>query len=238
MDGNGNPVMPGGQASNNFGGLQEYTKYFGQACAANGFGAVSTGVQQAYTFTVSPGGQGVTYTVGVDPSRTITSGAFTSGYEFLNVTAPNVPQRNLFGVFYRINGQLTSNFSLSRDVDPGHITYSYCFLSSTSACGAEADVTSTTIPTTVTVNVPTDCTAAPTKDDIVFSGAVKSANAYTIDIANDTAALTVSYKITFTGAYAALGERTLTRCGVAAPTNPNPDPGTGGGGGSGGGTGG
>ncbi|GAA0428344.1 Ig-like domain-containing protein [Leifsonia naganoensis] len=238
MDGNGIPVMPGGQASNNFGGLQEYTKYFGQACAANGFGAVSTGVQQAYTFTVSPGGQGVTYTVGVDPSRTITSGAFTSGYEFLNVTAPNVPQRNLFGVFYRINGDLTSTFSLSRDVDPGHITYSYCFLSSTSACGAEADVTSTTIPTTVTVNVPTDCTAAPTKDDIVFSGAVKSANAYTITITNDTATLTVSYKITFTGAYAALGERTLTRCGVAAPTNPNPDPGTGGGGGSGGGAGG
>ena len=232
MDGNGNPVMPGGQASNNFGGLQEYTRYFGQACAANGFGAVATGTQSAYTFTISPGGPGVTYTVGVDPSRTITSGAFTSGYEFLSVTAPNVPPRSLFGVYYRINGNLTHDFALSKDSDPGQITYSYCFLDSTSSCGANAPVTPTTIPTTVTVNVPTDCTVAPTKDDIVFSGAVKSAGAYTTDVSIDPATRTVSYKITFTGAYQALGERTLTRCGVAAPTNP--DPGAGGTGGTGG----
>lgn len=226
MDRNGNPVMAGGQSSKDFSGLDQYTQYDGQACAANGYGAVASGVQSAWTFQTAPGGSATTYSVGTDPSRTITSttptGTYTSGYEFLTVNAPDVPQRPAFTVLYRINGSLTPNFALSKDSDPGSITYSYCFLGSAGACGAGSPVTTATVPTTVTVNVPTDCTATPSPDDVTFSTAVRSANAYTVAVATDATTLTVTYTVTFTGAYAALGERTLTRCGVAAPTNPDP----------------
>ncbi len=235
MDRDGNPVMPGGQTSTSF-PAEEYNHYFGMACAANGFGAVATATVDTYTWVTPPVGDAATYTVGTNPSKTSKSGGFTSGYEFLDVTAPKVKSQNLSTVYYRISGNLTQNFALSPDSDPGQITYSYCFLGMTSSCGNGSPVTPTTIPTTVTMDVPTDCTATPSKNDIVFSDAVKSAGAYTVEVSTDATTLTVTYKVTFTGAYQALGERTLTRCGVAAPTNP--DPGTGTGPGTGAGTGG
>jgi hypothetical protein len=234
MDGNGNPVMRGGQAGTTFSGLDEYSRYYGQACATNGFGAVATAVLSAFTWTSAPSGPSATYTVDTNPSRRIGPANQPSGLEFLNYTAPDLqksapPAHSV--LYWFTNGPSgTSNFSLSSETDPGAIGYRFCFLGQAGACSASSPVTPATLPTTVTMNVPTACTPTPSAKDVTLSRAVESSGAYKVDVAPDLTTNQVVYTITFSGAYSALGVQKLYGCLVPAPTAPDPGGGDAGGG--------
>lgn len=208
MASDGSPVM-GTYGSDNaiFKELARYERYFVQACASNGFGAVASSVQTADTLLEFPSGGAVDYTV----ARVPDSSADGSRAAYDEFTAPVIPPLPSFTVVYRIAGVDTEAFVLDSNVLPGAITYRYCYRGDRSSCGAEAPVRALTAPTTVTVAVQPTCTAAPLPTDLVFSHAIQPTD-YSVRIQPGAVPNTVTYTVTFSRAFEALRPAVLTRC--------------------------
>ncbi len=175
-------------------------------CISNGYGAVMTTAQRAYTFSPPPPPAGpFTYSIETTASRS--GGTFTFGLAAAPAPPPDVAG---YAVRWRIGGQLRSSFSLDPDVNPGQITVLYCVQGDDSLCSGETLVTPANFPTTVVIDTPPGggfagfgCPSDP--DDVAVSGAV--AGDYSVAVSGDTLTVTLN------GIWSGLSvERTYSAC--------------------------
>lgn len=230
MGSDGHPVLSGGQASADFTGLQTYQNYSAIACATNGFGTAQS-VQSGIAWTVTPGPTGtLSYTVATAPSfqTTKVGGAnYTSSADYGMASGPTVTTDGKASAFFHlyVNGYTESSFTLRPDRVPDSPSVESCFQQGFQ-CSQPSSISATTAPTIVHVSVESSCIAVPAPKDVVVSAGVGGSDyAVTPSTATSTSGTTtISYTVTFSGAFGSLAPTTLTRCFSPPPPSPTPPP--------------
>ena len=230
MGSDGHPVLPGGQASADFTGLQQYQDYSAIACAANGFGTAES-VRSGIAWTVTPGPTGtLSYTVATAPSyqaTTVGGANYTSSADYGMASGPTVTTDGKASAFFHLyaNGYTESSFTLRLDRVPDSPSVESCFRQGF-LCSQPSSISATTAPTIVHVSAESSCIAVPTPKDVVVSAGVGGSDyAVTPSTATSTGGVTtISYTVTFSGAFRSLAPTTLTRCFTATAPSPTPPP--------------
>jgi hypothetical protein len=192
-------------------GLQEYEQYSTKACASNGYGIAETRGPEVWTYVNAPAPPGASYRVSPTPNK---DGAF---YAYRLERAPQLELPNRFEPQFSVFGGWESSFRLDAERITGSVLGRGCRFAGM-YCTGETSITAETAPNEVTVQFPTQqCIADPKSSDVRVSNSASGS----AQIAPSTDGTTVTYVVTFTGAFSSLASITHT---VPACAPPEPEP--------------
>lgn len=196
-------------------GLADYELYHVKACTTNGFGVDSTGIVDVFTFVSADAPEGdTTYTVATTPSQN--GNLYT--YDLQSPPAIDVPNR--FTAQYWLYGEWRDTFTLSADAAPGDVRARTCRNGFLGYCSGETAITPATAVTTVAVEFAAACSATATEDLVTISQAARGSRSIVITPAADKTS--AEFRITWTGAFAALDP--LVHTVELCPPPPDPEP--------------
>jgi hypothetical protein len=199
--------------------------YYIKACGTNGYGIAQSEPKFAdsYPTPTAPTGD-LTYTVGNTPVTT-----HGTVRDYVLKKSPKPTPKNKYDVVYKRGGETSTEFgSLLRLESAPGISVAYCrdrFIVGYT-CDPSSDVNATGAPTIVRVEFPTACRPAKKARETNpgwVSQAARNSVTITADVSDDR--LTVTYTVTFTGAFRSLQPAVSDPiCVTPDPVPPKPTP--------------
>jgi hypothetical protein len=197
--------------------LSPNTTYQVGVCLSNGYGAVWSNIQTAFTW-VDPGEPtgSFTYTVSTTPTP---RGGMPHVFDYVLTASPVVDSAGAdyyIAYFYGSDPAPQTSFSLSIWAAPT-IQVGYCSVEQPQTCSpSKVTLTATTAPTIVTVVFPTTCSP-------LFSASEGVDGAASGSVTGGYRLLTNDYNVAFVGSYGLLEEVTYASGCTIEPEDP-PDP--------------